>query len=646
MMGKTGLAGLVMAMATAGAMGQASQPASVAKDLPDAWLGEWALKKLAQAAQTGQYKPLQDQLTAAILGRLAAAGTANLDALNDAVYVVNACEFLPATEGLSNGRSFAQWLLANRPVSRLLFRTMACERPKADGIKGLHALWQAEPKLVAEYANLAVAFATASPEPAPGELVKPATPVEAFTWYLKKSRPSRYDLRAMPFELSRYLACTTLSLSERTWAQANYPQETNSDRLYNALKYDMDFVNGSPKKISALAFTLPNLLKVGGVCLERAYFSAEVYRAMGVPAVMVVGSGTRGGHAWLGYLRKTPDGKSVTWDTATGRYAGDRYFVGELFDPVSGQGTNDCELSVSLAAMLLPLRQREHATTAVQLARLVDGFAGPSGAADAPAGALARLAGEYNALPAAGATTLPASLVRNGPAVDLPPLAPARRLDAAVTESLLTQALGDNMALNIAWDLAIHLGEKNRLSVDRVGRLVDILLQRTAAEYPDYGCSRALRLVETISDQARKAGLYERAAQIFSRRPDLAGRCFIAAGHAWLAADKERLAMASYEHAVQATRNNAPGVLMEAMDAMEKVLRKNNKLKTAIELYNHYYEASHPMDMKSPFRTSSERYRLGSRLVELLQEASLDAAAKKISLQLDPPAKDASAKKP
>ena len=636
---------LVLALA-AGAMGQDSRPAP--KEMPDAWLSELALRKLAEAAKTGQYKPLQDEMAKVVLGRLAAAGTPNLDALNDVLYVTNACEFLRAAEPLPDGRSFAQWLVSHRNVGRLLFRTLAYDRPRARGVKELHAIWQAEPKLVAEYANLAVAFATASPESTPGDLVKPATPVQAFTWYIKHCRQPRFDLRTMPFELSRYLACTSLSLAERNWAQTTYAKETNADHVYTALKYDMDYVKlGTSKKISNLPFTLPNLRQVGGVCLERAYYAAEVFRSMGVPSVMICGLGTRGGHAWLGYLRTSPDGKSVAWDTTTGRYTEDRYFVGELFDPVHRAVTNDCELCISVTALLFPLRQREHAATAWQLACQADAFVGDTGGADVSGGALARLAGEFNALPHAGATAWPAGAApRTAPDVDLASLAPTRRIDASIVESLLTQALDNNMALNGAWSLAIDLGEKKRLSVDRVGRLVNILLQKTAVEYPDYGCSRALRLIETFPDSTQKAELYDRAAKIFSHRPDLTARCLIAAGNACLAADKERAAVACYERAVQATQNKAPSALMEAMGAMEALFRKNNKLKAAIALYDHYYQQSHAMDMTSPFRTASERYRLGSHLVELLQETSQDAAAKKISLQLDPDVKDPKPKKP
>lgn len=638
--------GLVAALTVAAAGGADSRPAPAPREIADAWLGELALRKLGQAAQTGQYKALQDEMTQAALARLAAAGTADLDALNDVLYVVNACRFLPDAQALPDGRRFAQWLVANRGVSRLLFRTLAYDRPKADGVKGLHSLWQGEPKLVAEYANLAVAFATASTEQAPGDLVKPAATLEAFTWYIKKCRHARFDPHTMPFELARYLACTSLSLAERNWAQSNYAQETNPERIYNALKYDMDFVTkGTPKKIDGLAFTLPNLRQVGGVCLERAYFSAEVYRALAVPAVMVVGSGTRGGHAWLGYLTKTAGGKSVRWDTDTGRYSGDRYYVGKVFDPVSGRTTSDCELAISVAALAIPLRQREHAATAFQLASLADAAAGDAGA-DAPGGVLERMAGEFNALPHPGATSLPAgALTRTGPDADLSTLAPCRRLDGALVEALLTQALGGNMALNGAWRLAIELGEKKRLPVEHVGRLVDILLKRTAVDYPDYGCSRALQLIETFSDSLERAALYERAANIFSRRPDLMARCLIAAGNACLAADKERLALASYERAVLVTRNNAPGALMEALAAMEALLRKNNKLKTVIVLYEHYYQQSAPLDMSSPFRTASERYRLGSRLIELLQEVSQEAQARKIALELDPESKNPKGKK-
>ena len=68
-------------------------------------------------------------------------------------------------------------------------------------------------------------------------------------------------------------------------------------------------------------------------------------------------------------------------------------------------------------------------------------------------------------------------------------------------------------------------------------------------------------------------------------------------------------------------------------------------LDAAIALYYRYYQQSPHMDMNSPWRTASERYRLGSRLIELLQETGKEAAAKKIAGELDPQAKKDKPKK-
>ena len=95
-----------------------------------------------------------------------------------------------------------------------------------------------------------------------------------------------------------------------------------------------------------------------------------------------------------------------------------------------------------MTALLFPLRQREHAVTAWQLACQADAFVGDTGGADVSGGALARLAGEFNALPHAGATTWPAGAApRTAPDVDLASLAPTRRIDASIVESLLTLSL-------------------------------------------------------------------------------------------------------------------------------------------------------------------------------------------------------------
>ena len=83
---------------------------------------------------------------------------------------------------------------------------------------------------------------------------------------------------------------------------------------YGMVKYDMEkAVKGTSKYDK---YTFAEILKKGGICGDRAYFSANTARAAGIPACELSGDGPRGGHAWLAWM--SDDGE---WDT-TGRFDG------------------------------------------------------------------------------------------------------------------------------------------------------------------------------------------------------------------------------------------------------------------------------------------------------------------------------------
>ena len=97
------------------------------KDPPepgDAWLARICLDELHRGLEAGEYEAVGETAKSAVLARLACGKTDDLAALNDLVYVLRACRYLPLVERTPEGRKSAIWLLANRPVTRLLFRAL------------------------------------------------------------------------------------------------------------------------------------------------------------------------------------------------------------------------------------------------------------------------------------------------------------------------------------------------------------------------------------------------------------------------------------------------------------------------------------------------------------------------------------------
>ncbi len=124
--------------------------------------------------------------------------------------------------------------------------------------------------------------------------------------------------------------------SELEWAlkKLNNKQK-NWGSTYDQVPYDMEkAVKGTSKYDS---YTFEEILKKGGVCSDRAYFSANTARAAGIPAAEVGGDGSRGPHAWVTWM--SDEGQ---WSSA-GRYGG--YPLGNVSDPQTGKGRNEQEFT-------------------------------------------------------------------------------------------------------------------------------------------------------------------------------------------------------------------------------------------------------------------------------------------------------------
>ena len=67
-------------------------------------------------------------------------------------------------------------------------------------------------------------------------------------------------------ELLEYVVDTTASIDDMNWALAKYGGDRNVGHHFFDVPYDYDnYLHATPKKITTLGFTLPNILKYGGV---------------------------------------------------------------------------------------------------------------------------------------------------------------------------------------------------------------------------------------------------------------------------------------------------------------------------------------------------------------------------------------------
>ncbi len=606
----------------------------------DSWLGEIALEQLTQvvAAQgdslgTGEkYLELAQLMEKAILARLTCGHVDELKSLNDMVFVLRACRHLPLTYEISGDRKFAKWLIEHRAVSRRLFRAVEDIRLPEDALKNLHELIKTEEKTVIEYPDLAVAFATSLPmkhyRPQPEE----ASMLDSFQWYTDpKADFLRYDLKKMPYEISRYLASSRLNIKERKWAVTNYYKTANPARSYFDLKYDYDhYLKGEPKKIADIPYTLPNLRKVGGVCIEQAYYAAEVNKALGIPATIVYGRGGSGGsHAWVACLKLTRGGSEAEWDSQTGRYESQLYYIGTVNEPATGKEILDCELALVGAAAGLPLQRREQADAATVLAGIVEKVRDKI--AEGDLSVLEKLAQQYNQSPAKtkDGKDAPKQQAQTGW------IKAERKIGLSLVEDLIAGAIEQNLAHGPVWEFIIGLAKDGRLPADHLDRFFEILVTRTAKQYPDYSCRLIMRIVPTIADPQRREKVYKNAFNIYGKRPDLQGWILIALGEDYQKQDKKKQALQAYEQAAGRCADLAE-IVLEASGRAESMFIEAKRRDLAIKMYGSLFaRAKKAKKVHSAFRRQTAHYQLGKRLAQLLIDDGKMSAARRVEAQID-----------
>ncbi len=590
----------------------------------DAWLGEVLQDKLAKAVADGQYGKLAELTEQAILARLRCSQLDKPQGLTEMVFVLRGTRYLPLAEQVAGGtdkkggKELAKWLVEHKDVSRLLFRALGDVRNEDEAMARLGELIGAEEKQVLACPQLAVAFATSVPRSRTPEKLR-ATTLASFRYYTGKVR-FKYNVKTMPYEISRYLAADTrLSIEERKWVLRNYGRHPSPPKTFFDVKYDYDhYREGTPKKISRMPYLLPNLRKVGGVCDDQAYYAAEVCKALGIPAAQVGGRGATGsGHAWIACLKYT--GKRAVWDSSTGRYKEHLYYVGQLKNPATGGRIKDSELMLTSLAAQLPLEQREQADALTILALLVDKALRDKRQVDVAI--INKLAEVHDA-----------TLVKGSkPKANIKWVKAVRAIDVSLVEELLEAVFNKNLVHTRAWELVVDMCKSERLSTKQMVRFMDVLAKRTAKTHPDYSYDLIMRIAPTIKDPAKRRRLYTRILAVYGRRPDLQGRVLIAIGDDYRDQGDKNNAMKSYDMSARLCSNLAGVVVMAARRA-EGLYIDAGKTGSAIKMYARLMNRA--VKVKSAFPSRTARFQLGMRLAELLEQSGKSASARRIRAQV------------
>ena len=140
-----------------------------------------------------------------------------------------------------------------------------------------------------------------------------------YHWYRNKNEKGLLEgdiHRASAKDLT-FVVCSPVSTVELEWALKKYRSSSRKKfgQAYSDVEYLMErAVNGlNPYK----EYTLPEILKEGGICGDQSYFCVNVARSAGIPAFTLSGVTNSGAHAWAAVKIKDDE-----WSTEIGRIGG------------------------------------------------------------------------------------------------------------------------------------------------------------------------------------------------------------------------------------------------------------------------------------------------------------------------------------
>ena len=181
--------------------------------------------------------------------------------------------------------------------------------------------------------------------------------VENFKYLLDRESIMQGRAQFVPWEFLKHMVNHRTPLAERGWALENYlPKRQMFGKCYKDVPYDMQMLetDNAVCKLADKDYTLANLRSYGGVCAMQADFAARVGKSLGVPAEYVGGEGKFGGrHAWVMWVElKQVTKTSVVFSLESdGRYNIDKFYVGTLTDPQTGQRITDRQLELRLQTL-------------------------------------------------------------------------------------------------------------------------------------------------------------------------------------------------------------------------------------------------------------------------------------------------------
>ncbi len=233
----------------------------------------------------------------------------------------------------------AQWLLGSDSRLRLFLDTLSSHDNWPACFKLLEDLYDHAGKTRDEFHKLILALAVVWDQPhrplhgqmGGGQLRSVPAPRLLYDHFsaLYGSRKARLRYRDLSVTALVFAVHLPVPVSEIEWARTEIKGSASSwHKKFSDIRYDVPRAVHGVYQWPHGVYTLAAIQEKGGICVDQAYFAALTARVHGIPALLFVGEGKRGPHAWFGYM-KSKSG----WEMDSGRYATDNYATGHAVNP-------------------------------------------------------------------------------------------------------------------------------------------------------------------------------------------------------------------------------------------------------------------------------------------------------------------------
>ncbi len=247
-------------------------------------------------------------------------------------------ELQPLREDEEMG-GFLDWLMET-PDAMQPFTAQLSPRDDAGRALAVWATIAAEnPEARTEFRHLAIACGLVFDRPlkaAHGSKGDRISPVERYSHFRQNAEAGKLTgkIKKMTAADLIWVVGVPVTQQELDWAiKKTDLRQKNWGAYYEQIKYDMEKAVKGTNVYDE--YTFAEILKKGGICSDRSYFTAWTACAHGIPAAILDGDGPRGPHAWITWMADEGEWKS------SGRIGG--YPAGRGRDPQTGETISEEE---------------------------------------------------------------------------------------------------------------------------------------------------------------------------------------------------------------------------------------------------------------------------------------------------------------